>query len=74
MAEEFIKRGFGSGMPTGGGFIRRDGDLAFQYDTHSTFAQTGGAEKLVADSLQRWIRTSGADADKVTIGYSDRAE
>jgi hypothetical protein len=71
MAKEFTERGFGSGLPTGGGFIRRDGDLAFQYDTHSTFAQTGGAETLVADSLQRWIRTTGADPDKVTIDYSD---
>ena len=71
MAKEFTQRGFGSGMPIGGGFIRRDGDLAFQYDTHSTFAQTGGAKELVADSFQRWFRTTGADADKVTIDYSD---
>lgn len=71
MAKEFTQRGFGSGLPIGGGFIRRDGDLAFQYDTHSTFIQTGGAEKLIAESLQRWIRGTGADPGKVTFGYAE---
>jgi len=71
MAKEFTQQGFGSGRPIGGGFIRRDGDLTFQYDTHSTFIKTGGSHKIVADSLKRSIRTTGGDTDRVTFVYAD---
>lgn len=70
MAREFNRRGFGSGNPVAGGTLLRQGPLAFCYDTHSTFVRAGGSpQKLVAESLQRWIRATGGDAGQVGLTY-----
>jgi hypothetical protein len=72
LAREFTKRGMGSGMPVGGGFMARQATLAYAYDTHSQFMKSGDPRALVAESLRRWIRLSGGDEGKVQISYTER--
>lgn len=72
LAREFNSKGFGSGMPKGGGFIARKGDLQFLYDTYSQFIKSGDQKQIVGESVKRWIRLSGGDDTKVQLTYMDR--
>ena len=74
LAREFTQQGFGSGMPLGGGFIARRGDLHFVYDTYSQFVKAGDQRQAVADSIRRSIRLTGGDDGKVKIDYVNRLE
>lgn len=72
LARDFTQKGFGSGMPVGGGFMARHGDLHFAYDTYSQFVKSGDQRQAVAESVKRWIRLSGGDDSKVQLGYAER--
>ena len=72
MTKAFTDLGFGSGRPAGGGAIIRNGDLDFDYDTYSKAVQSGGsARQLVGESLNRWIRATGADETRVKLTYHE---
>lgn len=72
LARDFTQNGFGSGMPMGGGFMARQGDLHFAYDTYSQFVKSGDQRQMVGESVKRWIRLSGGDDSKVKLTYADR--
>jgi hypothetical protein len=72
LARDFTQKGFGSGMPMGGGFMQRQADLHFVYDTYSQFVKSGSPKQLVLDSTRRWIRSSGADDTKIKLTYAER--
>lgn len=72
LAREFTQKGFGSGMPKGGGFIARREKLDFAYDTHSQFVKSGDQRQPALEAMKRWIRLTGGDDSKVKITYVER--
>lgn len=72
MARKFNAMGLGRGRPTGGGEIQRRGKLAFAYDTASTAFGGQLKPEFVKESISRWIRLTGGQADRVKLIFENR--
>ncbi|MEE8396965.1 MAG: hypothetical protein V3S29_12980 [bacterium] len=72
MASRFTKLGFGSGRPSGGGGFVREGELAFAFDTATTAFGSTMKPNFVTESLNKWIRQTGGDDEKVALTYRDK--
>jgi hypothetical protein len=72
LAKRFVDLGLGSGRPSGGGELQRKQELAFVYDTATT--AFGGVldPKFVADSIRRWVRLTGGQAERLDLRYQDK--
>ena len=72
MARKFNAMGLGRGRPIGGGEMQRKEKLAFIYDTASTAFGNRLKPDFVRDSINRWMRLTGGQAEQVTLKYQDR--
>ena len=72
MARKFNLLGLGQGQPQGGGELQRLENLTFAYDTASTAFGSRLKPEFVKDSVNRWMRLTGGQADKITLNYSKK--
>jgi hypothetical protein len=68
MAQDLAKLGMG-GAPVAGGTIARTGQLDFLYDMASTAYKATSDPNAVKEPLQRAIRNTGGQAEKVRLRF-----
>jgi len=74
MAREFVATGLGGGLPQCGGALYRIAPLRFTFDMSSTAFRTSLRPEGVRQAILRWVRTTGADEQKVTLDYVSAAQ
>lgn len=72
MANEFQSAGFGGDRPQFGGQFFRVDTLAFNFDTSSTTFVANVQPQAVVESVQRWVRLTGGQPDKIDVKYTGR--